>query len=75
MIKIKVSNEELLKAKLQNVIAKIEGYYHEAKGDCALRLPPTYSSEAVRGRMESIRQALYQDIKNLADDMEQTEEM
>ncbi len=68
-----MSNTELVKAKLQNVIAKVEGYYQEAKGDCALWNSPTYSSEAVRARMEKIREALYQDIERLAADMEYVE--
>jgi hypothetical protein len=73
MIKVKISNTELVKSKLQNVIAKVEGYYQEAKGDCALWNSPTYSSEGVRNRMEKIREALYQDIERLAADMEYVE--
>jgi hypothetical protein len=47
---IKTNNEEILKAKFNNTIAKIEGYLTEAKGD--ISIGTRYNATAVHGRIE-----------------------
>lgn len=71
-LKINVSNEEILKAKFNKTIAKIEGYVTEARGDIHIRT--TYSAEGVHNRMDNIKTAFYEDLKNLSSDLTVNEE-
>jgi uncharacterized Fe-S cluster-containing protein len=73
MIKIKISNSDLIKSKLQGVISAVEGFYQEAKGDCEQTRLVNYSSEGVLSRMKKIKDALYSDIERFADDIEYVE--
>jgi hypothetical protein len=67
MMKIKVSTEELVKAKFSKTIATVEGFYKEAKGDVAI--DQGYQATAVYRRMDEIREALNSDLQKLARDL------
>ena len=67
-LKIKTDTTEILKGKFAETIAKIEGVYKEAKGDLAVE--QTYTAKAVYVRAESIRESFYNDLKNLAKDIQ-----
>jgi hypothetical protein len=66
-IKIKTNNEEILKAKFNDTIAKIEGYLTEAKGDISINT--TYRASAVHNRIEKIKDCFMNDLANLAKDL------
>ena len=66
-MKINVSNEEILKAKFNKTIARIEGYVTEARGDMSINT--TYRPEAVHSRMDNIKKAFYEDLTQLAKDL------
>lgn len=67
MIRLKVNNEEIVRAKFNKTIAKIEGYSQEARGDVSHGT--TYSAGAVHKRMEAIKAAFYEDISAFAKDI------
>ena len=67
MIKLKVNNEEIVRSKFINTIAKLEGYATEARGD--LSHGTSYSANAVHKRMEAIKDAFYKDIEAFAKDI------
>jgi len=67
MIRLKVNNEEIVRAKFNKTIAKIEGYSQEARGD--IPHGTNYSANAVHKRMEAIKQAFYEDIAAFAKDI------
>lgn len=64
---IKTNNEEILKAKFNNTIAKVEGYLQESRGD--ISIGTTYKAVAVHGRMEKIKECLMNDLAQLAKDL------
>ena len=66
-IKIKTNNEEILKAKFNDTIAKIEGYLTEAKGDISINT--TYRASAVHARIEKIKDCFIKDLTQLAKDL------
>ena len=66
-IKIKTNNEEILKAKFNDTIAKIEGYLTEAKGDISINT--TYRASAVHNRIEKIKDCFIKDLTQLAKDL------
>ena len=66
-MRIKVSNEEIVKAKFSQTIAKIEGYLTEARGDVSHGT--SYSANAVYRRMQAIQEAFYKDIEQFAKDL------
>jgi hypothetical protein len=71
-MKIKVSNEEILKGKFNKTIARIEGYVTEAIGDT--KMNTTYRPESVHTRLDNVKTAFYEDLKNLANDLTVNEE-
>ena len=66
-LKIAVEPKDLIKGKLMKTIMTIQGYYEEAKGDEEVK--QNYTAGAVSGRMKRIKEALEQDIENLAKDI------
>lgn len=70
--KINVSNEEILKAKFNKTIAKIEGYVTEARGD--VNIGTKYQATAVHNRLQNIKDAFYEDLRNLAKDLTTNED-
>ncbi len=71
-LNINVSNEEILKAKFNKTIARIEGYVTEARGDVNVGM--RYQATAVHGRLQNIKEAFYEDLQNLAKDLTTNEE-
>jgi hypothetical protein len=67
MLKVKVNNEEIIKAKFSKTIANIEGYLTEARGDVAHGTQ--YSANAVYRRMQAIQEAFYRDVAQFAKDI------
>ena len=66
-LKIKTSNEEILKAKFTDTIKTVEGYLTEARGD--IQIGTSYRATAVHNRMEKIKECLTKDLANLAKDL------
>lgn len=66
-LKINVSNEEILKAKFNKTIARIEGYVTEARGDVKIGTP--YKATAVHNRLQDIKDAFYEDLRSLAKEL------
>ena len=67
-MKLKINSEELVKAKFTSTIAAVEAVIAEARGD--IPHGTTYSAKAVYNRANRIKDALEEDIKNLAADIE-----
>lgn len=67
-MKIKTDSLEILKSKFIETISKIEGVYKEAEGD--LKVDQRYSASGVYKRIASIREAFYDDLRNLSNDIE-----
>lgn len=67
-LKIKVSAEEILAGKFRDTVQRINGYLQEARGDVSVG--QSYSANAVYGRMQRIKEAFDQDLKNLAADLD-----
>lgn len=66
-INIKVNNEEILKAKFNDTIARIEGYLTEARGD--INVGTKYQATAVHSRIENIKKTFMNDLAKLAKDL------
>jgi hypothetical protein len=66
-INIKVNNEEILKAKFNYTIARIEGYLTEARGD--INVGTKYQATAVHSRIENIKKTFMNDLAKLAKDL------
>jgi ABC-type sulfate transport system substrate-binding protein len=62
-MRIRLTVEEMIKAKFTKTIKKIEGYYEEACGD--VEVDQSYGASAVKSRMGNIRDAFNEDIKSL----------
>ncbi len=62
-MRIRLTVEEMIKAKFTRTIKKIEGYYEEACGD--VNVDQSYSAGAVKSRIGKIRDAFNEDIKSL----------
>ena len=71
-INIKVNNEEILKAKFNDTIARIEGYLTEARGD--INVGMKYKATAVHSRIENIKKCFMNDLAKLAKDLTTDEE-
>jgi len=66
-ISIKTNNRELVNLKFTNTIQTVQGYLTEARGD--MEVDQDYTARAVKGRIERIKEALEQDLENLAKDI------
>ena len=66
-ISIKTNNRELVNSKFTNTIQTVQGYLTEARGD--MEVDQDYTARAVKGRIERIKEALEQDLENLAKDI------
>lgn len=68
-MKLKTTNEEILKGKFSKTIAKIEAYKTEAKNDISTRVD--YKAQAVFSRIEKIQILFEQELLKLANDIEE----
>ena len=66
-ISIKTNNRELVNSKFTNTIQTVQGYLTEARGD--MEVNQDYTARAVKGRMQTIKEALEKDLENLAKDI------